>query len=146
MGLAEKRAKLAEKRIVEGFKTSQFTEFQKQIEGIVGMSVEFDIAWDDFCSQIEGMSYPAEAMSEYMAGMFFHPMINAFKSICSDDMGKTALKESLKKIQILNSGNYYSDSGVTYDSGVLRLDFKYTNVDQVADRETAIRTKIESAL
>lgn len=137
---------LAEKRAIEGFKTSQYTDFKKQIEGILGASVEFDIAWDNFSMQLEGRSNPTEAMSEYMAGMFFQPMINAFKSICSDDMGKTALKESLKKVQMLNSGNYYSDSGVTYDSGVLKLDFYYANVDQVADRETAIRTKIESAL
>lgn len=137
---------LAEKRAMESFKTSQFIDFKKQIEGILGASVEFEIAWDNFNSQIEGRSNPTETMIDYMSGLFFYPMINAFKSICSDDFGKTALKESLKKIQMINVGNYCGDSGVTFDSGVLKLDFYYANVDQVADRETAIRTKIESAL
>ncbi len=137
---------LAEKRAIEGFKANKLNAIQKQMESITGFPVEFDIAWDNFGSQLEGKSNPEEAMNEYMEGMFFNPIINAFRSICSDDMGKTALKGSLKKIQMINTGSHYGEYGVSYDSGVLKLDFYYTNVDQVAEREAAIRTKVESAL
>ncbi|MCK6597635.1 MAG: hypothetical protein L6Q37_04665 [Bdellovibrionaceae bacterium] len=137
---------LAEKRAIESFKSGKFNEFQKQIEGIIGFAVEFDISWDNFGSQLEGRSNPSETMNDYMEGMFFAPMINAFRSICSDDMGKTALKSALKKIQMINTGNYYGDSGVVFETGVLKLDFYYANVQDVVIRETSIRTKIEAAL
>lgn len=138
---------LAEKRAIEGFKTNKFIDFQKQIESVIGMTVSYDIAWDDFASQLEGRSDATEAMNEYMSGMFFMPMINAFKSICADYMGKTALKSSLKKIQMLNTNSYYyGETGASYEAGVLKLDFYYTNADQITERETAIRTKIEATL
>ncbi len=114
---------LAEKRAIEAFKTNNFNQLKSEIESLTGFPVEFDITWDNFSSQLEGRSSPVETMTEYMTCMFFKPLINAFRSICVDDMGKTALKSLLKKVQMINTGNFYGDSGVSFESGVLKLDF-----------------------
>jgi len=90
----------------------------------------------------------AHLYEETWPKVYFTPVVDALKAICADDMGRDALKAVLKKVVIENKNGVYSASQVAaFADGVLTIDHKpCTNVDDVADRTTAITKLLESKL
>ena len=84
--------------------------------------------------------------NQYWTDIYFDPLIAALKSLCADDLGKGAVKESLKKVEILSTGQYYDGAGFSFEAGVLRLDDRNVNNQQVKKRTDKIISKIEKAL
>jgi hypothetical protein len=74
--------------------------------------------------------------AEGFTKVYFTPIIEAFKEITIDDLGKEALKATLKKIVIKNEGDIYSASyAYAFNNGVLTIDHKpFTNIDNIEDR------------
>ena len=134
MGLAERRATLE-------FQTTLYPGLKKQIDDAAGFEVPMEINWDSLAEPNEARIY-----NEYWAKIYFEPLIAALKSVCADDLGKQALKDSLKKVEILRTGQYYDGKGFSYEAGVLKLDDKLTNVDHIQDRTDAIISTLEKAL
>ena len=80
--------------------------------------------------------------------VYFQPLIEALKSICSDEMGKEAISEELEKIVITNENGISSaHSCATFENKTLNLDHKPTsNVHNVAERTKAIQAILENSL
>lgn len=134
---------LAERRAAKEFETKRFPQFKKDIDAAAGFEVPVEVKWDTLA--LEGESHLYE---ECWPKVYFVPLIDALKSITSDDMGKEALKASLKKIEIQNRADVsYGERIAHFDGGTLLLDHKpHTNVDDVKDRTNGIRTLLESKL
>lgn len=134
---------LQEKRGVEEFKTGTFPDFESKIKAAAGDGVDIEVEWDTLASEDGAANY-----KDFWSNLYFIPLITALEAIASDDMGKTALSEALKKIVIRNttgSGSPYS--WATFEDGVLTLDCDpTTNVDQVAERTESVQTLLEKAL
>ena len=101
---------LAERKIVQGFKDGAFKTCLTEIQTICGFPLELDVDWgsienDNYCSLIfENNKFNTS---------FFDRLKGALSNICSDDMGKTAMKEKVKKIQFKNGvGDLTLNSGV----------------------------------
>jgi hypothetical protein len=137
---------LKEKRAVETFKTEKLKGFTDAAEKITGAPLNFDIKWDTFLDQIEGYSDANETFEAYMRNVFFKPLDAALSSICSDDMGRSAIKSALTKIEMFNTGNYSDGSGAHFDGSTLKLDFKYANEGDVEARAKAIQKQLEDKL
>lgn len=134
---------LAERRVAKAFQENEYENFLSEIKEVIGKDVEVDVNWDSLSE--EGMSHLYE---EAWAKVYFEPVKEALKSICSDDMGKEALNESLTKIIIKNEGDiHYAGKWSSFEGNVLTLDHKpTTNIDQIDDRAKAVQTLLENSL
>ena len=124
---------LAEQRTLQEFQNTTYPGLKKQIDDAAGFTVPMEINW-------ESLAVPNEAdiYQEFWTRIYFEPLIDAFKTLCADEAGARALKDTLKKIAILNSGERYDEKAYSLEGGVLRIDHKLSNVDNLQLRTQAI--------
>jgi hypothetical protein len=85
--------------------------------------------------------------TEYFPKVYFQPLTRALAAITIDDMGKEALRETLTKIVIRNTGNYASETGFSFVDGVLTVDHRSdANVDHDDDRAKWLQELLEAGL
>ena len=64
-----------------------------------------------------------------------------------DEMGRSAVRDGLKKIVIRNTDQYSSTSGFAFEGGVLTIDHRpHVNVDYSDERAKGLQKVLESAL
>ncbi|MFT3701164.1 MAG: hypothetical protein QM802_02280 [Agriterribacter sp.] len=126
---------LIEKRAIKAFQDTAYVNLVKEINTIAGYPVEFDVKWETLADP----DYP-HMYEEGFTKVYFTPVINALKEITVDDLGKEALKETLKKIVITNEKDiYYGCYAYAYDNGTLTIDHKpFTNIDDITDRSNEL--------
>lgn len=108
---------LVEKRAIKSFQDTKFIELEKEINTIAGYTIEFQVDWDTLAA----VDY-ADRYEEYFTDIYFKPIIESFKFITEDELGKEALKEILKKIHITNDGTVTSEvRAYNLDAGVLTV-------------------------
>jgi hypothetical protein len=134
MGLAEKRATME-------FQKNVYPNLKKAIDEAAGFEVPIQVDWASLAQPDDAAIY-----QDYWTKIYFEPLLGAVKSICADDLGKAALKESLKRIEICNSGQFSNPQGFSFDAGVLRLDHKLVNADNVQERTDGLLEKVQAAL
>jgi hypothetical protein len=135
MGLAERRAS-------KEFQDKQFPDLRNEIQKVAGFPVPIEINWDQLA--VDGqVDYYKEAWTE----IFFKPVIDALRQIARDDMGREALKEGLKKIELRNaSGNSSAGNAITFINGTIMIDHELTNVGDTTDRTKHLIEVMEKAL
>ena len=133
---------LAEKRVLNQFALTVFPGLKQRVDEAAGFDVPLEVRWDTLAKD-------ATYSSSWLTGwpkIYFQPMIDAFQQICVDDMGKQALRTSLKRVVIQDTRDGYSSWWATFEGGTLTLDSMFTNVDAVADRTRVLRDAIENGL
>jgi hypothetical protein len=122
---------LLEKRALKAFQDGAYKKLTGEINKIAGFNVDFDVNWETLALEDQSHLY-----EESFPKVYFEPIIKAFTEIASDEMGKDALKETLKKIIIKNEGGVYYGSGAySFDNGVLTIDHQpTTNIDNIQER------------
>lgn len=122
---------LQEKRAIEAFKENEFISLVKDLNTVAGYEPEIEVKWDTLAVADYGHLY-----NEGFTNVYFEPLINALKEIATDELGKEALKETLKKIVIKNESNFGSaKSAYSFADGVLTIDHSpITNINDVAER------------
>jgi len=88
---------LAEKRTAESIKTEKLPAFEAKLKDKAGYDIKVDINWDTFTGYDQ---YPLTRLD-----IVFDDLESFVKKICSDDMGKEALKDKMSTIQLTNSDN-----------------------------------------
>jgi hypothetical protein len=134
MGLADKRAQAV-------WQEKEFPTWKTKIDSVTGFDVPFDVKWETLLE--DGR---ADLMNEGYTKVYFQPLLDALTSICSDQMGKTALKGALKKVLI--DGSKGSDpSDLSFKDGALVLQHKpFSNMDDVKGRTKKLTSLLEGAL
>ncbi|MGD1840999.1 MAG: hypothetical protein ACFB0B_08905 [Thermonemataceae bacterium] len=134
---------LKERRAIKALEENQYPVLKQKVSDTIGFEVEFEIDWDSLALEGRGNLY-----EEGFEKIFVEPLVGAFASICQDDMGKEALKESLKKVVIKDENGITSyNTWITFDTGVLTLDHKIdTNHNYVEERKNKIQETLEAAL
>lgn len=122
---------LLEKRAVKEYQDNKYNALVSEINQIAGYEIEFDVKWDTLA-----VNDHSHLFEEGFTKVYFMPVINALKEITKDDLGKEALKETLKKIIVKNEeGISYYESAYSYSEKVLTIDHEpFTNMDNVSDR------------
>ena len=122
---------LQERRAVKAFQDDSYQKLTGEINTLAGFPIEFEVNWDTIA--LDDYSHMYE---ECFPKVYFTPLINAVKEITTDDMGKEALKESLKKVIIKNeAGNVYGSNAYAFSGGVLTIDHQpFSNVDNITER------------
>ncbi|MEO8704659.1 MAG: hypothetical protein ABI867_31680 [Kofleriaceae bacterium] len=133
---------LAEKRAAAEFETKLFPDLVKKIHDAAGFAVPIEVRWDTLAKQEK---YVAR-WNEGWPKLYFLPIVEALQRICVDDLGKQALATALKKIVVQDTRDSYSSNWAAFASGVLTLDYMYTNVDDVGERARTLREALEKEL
>ena len=134
---------LKEKRIIKAFQNDVFPALETQINAAAGYAVPLDILWDTLMesrfSHLYNDTYPK---------IYFLPLVEAFKTICADEMGVGLLKAGLKKVIIVNENNEHNlERAITFEDGVLKIDHSpVLNADKVGDRAARITALLEEKL
>ncbi len=134
---------LAERRAAKEFETNKFPDLKKQVGSAAGFDVPIEVDWESLA-----VNDYAHMYDEAWTKVYFTPLVDAFKNITIDKMGKEALKGALKKIVLKNRGGHYSAPGC-YDfaNGVLTVDHEpVSNVDDVNSRATELQKMLEAKL
>lgn len=139
---------LAERRAVKEYQEKTFPGLQAQITQAAGFEVAVEVQWDAIAQPGDAAKY---ASDDYFTNIYFTPLVDALKKITADDMGKQALKNSLKKVVVTYNkatapaSNY--GTGLDFESGTLTINFQpYANVSDIAPRADAIQKLLESKL
>lgn len=134
---------LAERRAVKDFQDKQYPELKRALDAAAGFGVEVEVNWDTL-AQDEMSHLYAEAFPK----VYFKPIIDAFQTICADQMGKDALKGALKKVVICNTSGYWSPEGaIKFEGGTLKIDHEpCSNIDYIEERTKHIVSLLEKSL
>ncbi|MCU0725050.1 MAG: hypothetical protein MUE73_04545 [Planctomycetes bacterium] len=130
MGLAEKRA--MEKAMKEWLPNRE-----KELAEICGGPVPYEVDWTSFDGDAKGIEW-LEHNGPQQVSM-------AFRGIGTDDLGRQALREGVKKVVLRNTGKP-EEKQLGFEGGVLtlRCAFAQSPGGRFTDRE--IRTAIEAKL
>ncbi|GAA4234713.1 hypothetical protein GCM10022291_14790 [Postechiella marina] len=134
---------LKENRFTKTFQDEQFPELKAQIIEAASFNVALNIEWstlfEDRFLHLYNDSYPK---------IYFIPLIEAFKAITADNMGKEALTQSLKEIRITNTKDHHNPThAYTFANGVLTVDHSpIMNADQVENRTKTLVNLLENNL
>ncbi|MFC5048470.1 hypothetical protein ACFSTE_14020 [Aquimarina hainanensis] len=134
---------LKEKRFTKIFQEEQFPDLQQQILEALGNEVPMEIEWETLFEERFIHLY-----SETYPKIYFIPLIEAFKAIGVDDLGKEALKEGIHKIVICNKNDHHNpERAYTISEGVLTVDHSpVLNADKVEERISVLQQVIENSL
>lgn len=134
---------LAEKRIVKTYQEGIYKTLVDEINTLGGYDLEFEVNWDSLSNN----TY-SHIWENTFSQIYFTPIINAFKEITADEMGKEALQESLKKVIIKDDkDNFSPSSAYSFENDTLIIDHSsYSNADNVEERSKFLTEFLESKL
>ncbi|NMH86441.1 hypothetical protein [Flavivirga algicola] len=134
---------LAEKRIVKAYQEGTYKTLVNEINTLGGYDLDFEVNWESLSNN----DY-SHIWENTFSQIYFTPIINAFKEITADDMGKEALQESLKKIVIKDEkDNFSPGSAYSFEDNTLIIDHSsYSNADNVEERSKFLTEFLESQL
>jgi hypothetical protein len=107
---------LAEKRKIKELQETTLPGRVKEIEEICGKQIPYDVDWESLADDAEGLNY--------LDNISCHRLNMALRVICQDDLGKEAIRESLRAIKLKNVKDK-SSMKIAFDDGVLEMDCAY---------------------
>lgn len=133
---------LAERRVVKEFQDKHLPKLMEELEKAAGFAVPIEVAWDQLAVEGDSRLY-LEAWPE----IYFKPIIEACRQISRDDIGKEALREGFKRVELRNSKDASSPGrAITFDNGTLTIDHSLSNVGDTAERAKYVVEIVEKAL
>lgn len=82
---------LAEKKVMKEIETNVLPQVKSSLAGVVGKEIEVSVDWDTFAT--------VDALKD-LEGTAFGRIEDGVKLVCSDDLGKEAIAESIKEIKV----------------------------------------------
>lgn len=133
---------IAERKAASQFEESVYPKLKKEIDAAAHFEVPVEVDWATLAIDASEHLY-----EEAWTKVYFTPLIGALKAIAVDELGREVLRGALKRVVLQNvSGAYSGSSMVRFQDGVLTLDHApTTNVDDIGDRQEAIRKALEAA-
>jgi hypothetical protein len=129
---------LAERRAIKKFEDELYPELKAQIDAVAGFSVDMNVDW----ATLAEADY-AHLYDEALPKVYFTPILEALREVCVDQMGKDALKEGLKRVDVRWSGQKQLD----FADGVLTVDHSpVSNIDYWEERKKELQKALESKL
>ena len=128
---------LNERRKIKELQDVTFPERVKEIEEICGKAIPYEVDWDSLADDAQGLNF--------IDNLSCHRLNMALRVICSDDMGKQAVRDGLKLIKLANVKDAASMK-MTFDGGVLEMHCAYALGASGMHRDDAIRELLEKKL
>ena len=124
--LEGRQMNLKERQTLEAFKSTHLSQLQTTVTDAAGVPFQFEFQWENLVG-VDHLNYFNDSMEKSI----FNVLASGFKQICSDDLGKQAVKNSIKKLVIKNErGSSNGREAFTLKDGVLTYDINpHTNHD-----------------
>jgi len=107
---------LNERRKIKELQDTTIPARVKEIEDICGKPVPYEVDWDSLSDDAEGLNF--------LDNISCHRLNMALRTICVDDMGKEAVRDSLNLIKLKNVKDK-SAMKINFDGGVLEMHCAY---------------------
>lgn len=107
---------LNERRKIKELQDTTFPERTAELAEITGGAPVYEVDWDSFADDLEGLNF--------LDNLSCHRTNMALRVICSDDLGKEAVQESLKVIKLKNAKSK-GEMQITFGGGVLEMHCAY---------------------
>lgn len=107
---------LNERRKIKELQDTTLPERIKEIEEICGKGIPYEVDWDSLADDAEGLNF--------LDNISCHRLNMALRTICVDDMGKEAVRDSLKAIKLKNVKDK-AQMKISFDDGVLEMHCAY---------------------
>lgn len=107
---------LAERRKMKELQDTVLPGRVKEIGEICGAEIPYEVDWDSFSDDLQGLNF--------MDNISCHRLNMALRVICMDEMGKEAVRESLKVVRLRNV-KAKSDIKIVFSDGVLEMHCAY---------------------
>ena len=128
---------LNERRKMQELKDVTFPGRVKEIEEICGVGIPYEVDWESLADDLEALNF--------IDNISCHRLNMALRMVCQDDLGKSAVRDSLKKIKLKNVKNK-ENMKIFFDGGVLEMHCAYAlKTDGMFD-DGVIRRLLEERL
>ena len=107
---------LNERRKIKELQEVTFPARVKEIEEICGKAISYEVDWDSLADDAEALNF--------IDNLSCHRLNMALRMICTDDMGRQAVRDGLKKIKLKNVKDK-SAMRMSFDNGVLEMQCAY---------------------
>jgi hypothetical protein len=107
---------LNERRKIKELQDATLPGRVKEIEEICGKPVPYEVDWDSLADDAEGLNF--------LDNISCHRLNMALRTICVDDMGKEAVRDSLNLIKLKNVKDK-AEMKINFDAGVLEMHCAY---------------------
>src|SRR3984885_14238291 len=109
----------------------------KEIEEICGAPIPYEVDWASLADDKSGLNF--------LDNISCHRLNMALRLICSDDMGKEAVRDGLKKVRLVNVKDH-ADRKITFDGGVLEMHVSYAEGANALFSDNEIRALLLKGL
>src|SRR5579872_6418609 len=131
------RMGLNERRKIKELQDTTFPGRVKEIEEICGVAIPYEVDWGSLSDDMEGLNF--------IDNISCHRLNMALRPICSDDMGKQAVREGLKKI-VLKNVKSKDQMKISFQGGVLEMHCAYALRTEGMYSDNEIRALLEKGL
>ena len=107
---------LNERRKMKELQEVTFPSRVKEIEEICGAPIPYQVDWDSLADNAEALNF--------IDNVSCHRLNMALRTICQDDMGKSAVRDGLKQVKLKNVKDK-SAMQITFQSGTLEMHCAY---------------------
>jgi hypothetical protein len=128
---------LAEKRKIKELQDTTFPERTRELEEITGSPVVYEVDWASFDNDLEGLNF--------LDNLSCHRTNMALRVICSDQLGKEAVRDGLKIIKLANVKDKAAMS-ISFAGGVLDMKCAYALRTDGMFSDNAIREVLMQGL
>jgi len=128
---------LNERRKIKELQDVTFPGRVKEIEEICGAPIPYEVDWDSLADDAQGLNF--------IDNLSCHRLNMALRSICLDDMGKSAVRDGLKLVKLKNVKNK-ADMKIAFEGGVLEMHCAYALGAEGMFNDNVIRQVLEKNL
>jgi hypothetical protein len=128
---------LNERRKIKELQDTTFPGRVKEIEEICGKGIPYDVDWDSLADDAEGLNF--------IDNLSCHRLNMALRGICTDDMGKEAVRDGLKLIKLKNVKDK-SAMKMSFENGILEMHCAYAMKTDGMFGDNAIQQLLVSKL
>lgn len=107
---------LEERRMMKELQDVTLPGRVKEIEEICGAPIPYDVDWASLADDKTALNF--------VDNVSCHRLNMALRVICSDDMGKEAVRDGLKKVRLVNVKTDV-EKKMTFEGGVLEMHIPY---------------------
>jgi hypothetical protein len=130
---------LAEQRKIKEHQDKAIPAVQKQIQEACGRTVQIEIDWDSFTKDPTSLDWVGTTSGLYAVG-------DGVEGVCSDDLGKTAVRENLKKIAVRNVPDVAQEK-LNFADGTLTVQWAWGAAQDAGNFSyTKVREALEKGL
>jgi len=128
---------LNERRKIKELQDVTFPGRVKEIEEICGAPIPYEVDWESLADDAPGLNF--------IDNLSCHRLNMALRSICLDDLGKSAVRDGLKLVRLKNVKDKEAMT-IAFQAGVLEMHCAYALGVEGMFNDNVIREVLEKNL